>query len=248
MKILNCCLMEAEYNSIPDEVWEQKEEYRRFLPYIGQEKNVYDEAGLELTRRNLERMAGLTADVLFVTKENIRKEYQNLKAHGFSRIFQYVPEGEPAFMEALEDYMREEAAPDIILAGQESACWRTGTTGAAMANRLQWPYFCNVVDYHIENETEVWIKQNTEEEVITATIRIPAVLVMGEAPEVRLKTPKRKDKLPFLHQSPKKKEMAGEPEETGMELGRRRESRDCHFITAGMCRKLLEKQEGGMKL
>ena len=93
MKILNCCLMEAEYNSIPDEVWEQKEEYRRFLPYIGQEKNVYDEAGLELTRRNLERMSGLTADVLFVTKENIRKEYQNLKAHGFSRIFQYVPEG-----------------------------------------------------------------------------------------------------------------------------------------------------------
>ena len=117
-----------------------------------------------------------------------------------------------------------------------------------MANRLQWPYFCNVVDYRIENETEVWIKQNTEEEVITATIRIPAVLVMGEAPEVRLKTPKRKDKLPFLHKSPQKKEMAGEPEETGMELSRRRASRDCRFITAGMCRKLLEKQGGGMEL
>ena len=45
MKILNCCLMEAEYNSIPDDVWEREEEYLRFLPYIGYEKNSYDEIG-----------------------------------------------------------------------------------------------------------------------------------------------------------------------------------------------------------
>ena len=29
--------MEAEYNSIPDDVWEREEEYLRFLPYIGYE-------------------------------------------------------------------------------------------------------------------------------------------------------------------------------------------------------------------
>ena len=81
--------MEAEYNSIPDDVWEREEEYLRFLPYIGYEKNSYDEIGLELVRRILESNPTIVADVLFMTKENIKKEFQNLKAHGFHEIFQY---------------------------------------------------------------------------------------------------------------------------------------------------------------
>ena len=42
------------------------------------EKNSYDEIGLELVRRILESNPTIVADVLFMTKENIKKEFQNI--------------------------------------------------------------------------------------------------------------------------------------------------------------------------
>ena len=94
MKILNCCLMEAEYNSIPDDVWEREEEYLRFLPYIGYEKNSYDEIGLELVRRILESNPTIVADVLFMTKENIKKRFRKFKSTWFSSSFSTYPQKE----------------------------------------------------------------------------------------------------------------------------------------------------------
>ena len=76
--------MEAEYNSIPDDVWEREEEYLRFLPYIGYEKNSYDEIGLELVRRILESNPTIRAAVLFMTKENIKKRISKFKSTWFS--------------------------------------------------------------------------------------------------------------------------------------------------------------------
>ena len=140
--------MEAEYNSIPDDVWEREEEYLRFLPYIGYEKNSYDEIGLELVRRILESNPTIVADVLFMTKENIKKEFQNLKAHGFHEIFQYIPKGNADFIEVFKQHCKEQGNVDVVIVGQESSSRRNGTTGPQIAEFMHYPCITNVVDFN----------------------------------------------------------------------------------------------------
>lgn len=245
MKILNCCLMEAEYDSIPDDVWERGEEYLRFLPYIGYEKNSYDEIGLELTRRNIEANPELSADVLFMTKENIRKEFQNLKAHGFAEIFQYIPEGKADFINVFKSHIKEQGSVQAVIVGQESSSRREGTTGAKIAELMRCPCIGNVVDYRIENDRKIWIKSNTEEAIITATVKTPVVLMIGEAPNVRLKTPRRRDKLSFLQQLPWQKHWKEILPEERLILDYQQNKRKCQFISVHEWEQQLSIQEGG---
>lgn len=237
--------MEAEYNSIPDDVWERGEEYLRFLPYIGYEKNSYDETGLELIRRNIEADSSLSADVLFMTKENIRKEFQNLKAHGFAEIFQYIPEGNADFLDVFKQHCKEEGNADIIIVGQESSSRREGTTGAKIAQLLQCPCIANVVDLRIEKDKAVWIKRNTEEAIITAVVKTPVVLMIGEASDVRLKTPRRKDKLPFLQQLPHQKHWKERQPEEKLILDHRQNKRSCRFLSVKEWEQGLKNGKGG---
>ena len=103
----------------------------------------------------------------------------------------------------------------------------------------------NVVDFHIENNTDIWIKRNTDEAIITATVKTPVVLIIGEAPDVRLKTPRRKDKLPFLQQLPHQKCWEKELEEEKIIFSLRQHKRNCQFISVKEWNQFLKNREGG---
>ena len=239
MKILNCCLLEKSYNSIPVEAWKDGTSFQRFLPFIGVDKNVYDESGLEVTRRNLVTFLDVETTVFFVTEENIRKEFLTLKAHGFRNIVQYIPVRKNDFIEGLKKYL-DKKKPDLIIMGKESTRLREGTSAAYIAEYLNWPCVGGVTDFSIENENSVKLKINTEDEIITEVIQLPAVIVMGEAPELILKTPKRKDKLPFMEQMPEKTEFDVpnlNPENE--ELIHKEHIRKCSFITGETGKKRL---------
>ncbi len=90
------------------------------------------------------------------------------------------------------------------------------------------------------------IEESTDEAIITATVKTPVVLIIGEAPDVRLKTPRRKDKLPFLQQLPHQKCWEKELEEEKIIFSLRQHKRNCQFILKRM--ESIFKKQGRRKL
>ncbi len=64
-------------------------------------------------------------------------------------------------------------------------------------------------------------------------------------PDVRLKTPRRKDKLPFLQQLPHQKCWEKELEEEKIIFSLRQHKRNCQFISVKEWNQFLKNREGG---
>lgn len=187
-----------------------------------------------IARATLECIAFGIKDILDVVEKECEVKIDRINVDGGASQNNLL-------LQMLADYCNA----DVVIVGQESSSRRNGTTGPQIAEFMHYPCITNVVDFHIENNTDIWIKRNTDEAIITATVKTPVVLIIGEAPDVRLKTPRRKDKLPFLQQLPHQKCWEKELEEEKIIFSLRQHKRNCQFISVKEWNQFLKNREGG---
>jgi len=204
MRILASFKVTPDYEALRAADWAAGVAGRPETRYVRRILNCFDESALELALRLKEALAarGFPAELgaLSVGGAEVDPYLKTLQALGYERVARVDPGAELDFAPLLTSsiiaaFVRRAGRCDLLLLGCRSGPGDSGTVPFLAAEELGWPCLTQVTGLEALADGRVRATCATGEGLLSATLRLPCVLAVGNAVVSHLRVPTLTDRL-----------------------------------------------------